>query len=179
MALQPWRSIADSSDTASHGCSLQSFHRTSKSSWQDRTSRYRQWQLNTSTYFGREPNITRTASSWQLRKAKVMLRPLVIRCQAPIWDPRPNCLAFFLIIFRDLQVCSSGTPSLTRGRVCTFLLLLSIARAVVLGSESTGDSWPYFTVSNLRLSQLGGPGSHLYYTQEQGSPAIPQDTGFV
>jgi hypothetical protein len=35
------------------------------------------------------------------------------------------------------------------------------------------DSWPYFTVSDLRLPQPGGP-----VPQEQGGPVIPPGTGF-
>jgi hypothetical protein len=35
------------------------------------------------------------------------------------------------------------------------------------------DSWPYFTVSNSRLLQPGGPGPRIYIPQEQVGPAIP------
>jgi hypothetical protein len=38
-------------------------------------------------------------------------------------------------------------------------------------------SWPYFTVSDLRLSQPGGPGPRIYIPQEQGGPVIPPGTG--
>jgi hypothetical protein len=37
---------------------------------------------------------------------------------------------------------------------------------------------PYFTLSDWRLSQPGGPGSHIYIPQEEGGPVIPQGTGF-
>jgi hypothetical protein len=40
-----------------------------------------------------------------------------------------------------------------------------------------GESWPYFTVSDLRLPQPGGPGPHIYFPQEQGSPVIHPGTG--
>jgi hypothetical protein len=33
-------------------------------------------------------------------------------------------------------------------------------------------------VSHLRLPQLGGPGPHIYITQEQGGPVILLGTGF-
>jgi hypothetical protein len=33
-------------------------------------------------------------------------------------------------------------------------------------------------LSHLRLPQPGGPGSHIYIPQEQGSPVIPVGTGF-
>jgi hypothetical protein len=42
------------------------------------------------------------------------------------------------IIFRQLWVCWSGAPSLTRGRVCSFQLLLGLVSAVFLGFESRG-----------------------------------------
>jgi hypothetical protein len=40
------------------------------------------------------------------------------------------------------------------------------------------DLWPHLTVSDLRLSQLGGPGPHICIPQEQGGPLIPSGTGF-
>jgi hypothetical protein len=46
-------------------------------------------------------------------------------CQAPIWDQRPIFIFLSLIISRQLWVCWWGAPSLTRGRVCSFQLLLA------------------------------------------------------
>jgi hypothetical protein len=40
------------------------------------------------------------------------------------------------------------------------------------------DSWPYFTVSNSRLPQPGGPGPLIYIPQEEGGPVILPGTGF-
>jgi hypothetical protein len=40
------------------------------------------------------------------------------------------------------------------------------------------DSWPYFTVSDSRLPQPGGPSPRIYILQEQGGPVIPRSTGF-
>jgi hypothetical protein len=57
-------------------------------------------------------------------------------CQAPISDPRSIFLLLSLIIFIQLQIYWCVAPSLTRSRVCSFQLLLSIAGAVFLGSES-------------------------------------------
>jgi hypothetical protein len=37
----------------------------------------------------------------------------------------------------------------------------------------------YFTVSDLKLPQPGGPGPCIYIPQEQGGPVIPTDTGFL
>jgi hypothetical protein len=39
------------------------------------------------------------------------------------------------------------------------------------------DSWPYFTLSDLRITQPGGPGPRIYIPQEQGGPVIPQALG--
>jgi hypothetical protein len=40
------------------------------------------------------------------------------------------------------------------------------------------DSWSYFTVSDPRLPQPGGPGPRMYITHEQDGPVIPPGTGF-
>jgi hypothetical protein len=40
------------------------------------------------------------------------------------------------------------------------------------------DSWPYFSVSDSRLPQPGGPGLRIYIPQKQGGPVIPPGTGF-
>jgi hypothetical protein len=85
---------------------------------------------------------------------------------------------FFLleIFFRQLRVCYFVALSLTRGRVCNLLLLLVLASAVPLGSESRHD---HVLLSQfLRLSQPGGPGPHIYIPQEQGGPDVLPGTGF-
>jgi hypothetical protein len=60
---------------------------------------------------------------------------------------RPVCLGIkrpfgsydqILITVRQLRVCWCGAFSLTRGRVCRLQLLLALASAVILGSESRG-----------------------------------------
>jgi hypothetical protein len=43
------------------------------------------------------------------------------------------------ITVRQLRVCWCGALSLTRGRVCRLQLLLALASAVILGSESHGS----------------------------------------
>jgi membrane-associated phospholipid phosphatase len=65
--------------------------------------------------------------------------------KAPIWGLRPD---FFTV--RQSRVCLYGalSLSLTRGRVCRLLLLLALASAVILGSESRG------TCDHILLSQI-------------------------
>jgi hypothetical protein len=62
-------------------------------------------------------------------------------------------------------------PSLTRSQVCTVQFLLGITSAAFLRSESHGthEHSLYF----FRLPQPGGPGSCIYFHQEQISPVIP------
>jgi hypothetical protein len=62
----------------------------------------------------------------------------------------------------------------TRGWVCRLQLLLVLASAVILGSESR----PHFTVSDSRLPQSRGPGPRIYIPQEKGGLVIPPGTGF-
>jgi hypothetical protein len=82
------------------------------------------------------------------------------------------------IFFRQLRVCYFVAPSLTRGRVCNLLLLLVIASAVLLGSQSRGTHDDILLSQFLRLPQPGGPGPRIYIPQEQGGPVIPPGTGF-
>jgi hypothetical protein len=40
------------------------------------------------------------------------------------------------------------------------------------------SSWPYFTVSDSRLPQPGGPSPRIYIPQKEGGPVISPGTGF-
>jgi hypothetical protein len=66
-----------------------------------------------------------------------------------------------------------------RGRFWSVQLLLGITSAVFLGYKSRRTHDHTFTVSNLRLHQTGGPGSCIYFPQEQGSPVIPPGIGLA
>jgi hypothetical protein len=75
-------------------------------------------------------------------KVEVILRPTVSRLvYLGIRHPFDTCdqfLSYFLIIFVQLRICCYGTPSLTRGRVCSLQLLLGLSSAVIFGSEPRG-----------------------------------------
>jgi hypothetical protein len=97
-------------------------------------------------------------------------------CQATI---RVIDQFFFLleIFLRQLRICYSMAPSLTRGRVCNRLLLLGLASAVLLGPESRGTEDHISLSQFFNLPQPEGPGPRIYIPQEQGGPVIPPGTG--
>jgi hypothetical protein len=76
-----------------------------------------------------------------------------------------------LIIF-----CSALSDE--REQVCNLLLLLVLARAVSLRSESHGSQDHILLSQFLGLPQPGRPGPCIYIPQEQGGPVIPLDTRF-
>jgi hypothetical protein len=113
-------------------------------------------------------------------KLKVILRPTVSRpLRLSVRHPsRTRDQIFFKIFFRHLRGCYFVAPSLTRVRVCNLLLLLALASAVPLGSESRGTQDHILLSQFLRISQPGGPSPRIYIPQEQSSPDIPPSTGF-
>jgi hypothetical protein len=91
-----------------------------------------------------------------------------------VLETSPLSLTTSNLIFQ-LNTCGYSpyvTSSLTSGWVCRLQLLLFLASAVILGSQSGG------TVSDSRFSEPAGPGPRIYIPQEQGCPVTSPGTGF-
>jgi hypothetical protein len=72
-------------------------------------------------------------------KVEVMYWPMVSLSVCPGVSPPSGPVtnfSFFLKFFRQLEICYFVAPSLTRGWVCNLLLLLGLATAAPLWSES-------------------------------------------
>jgi hypothetical protein len=81
---------------------------------------------------------------------------------------RPACSSFkhpsgaqdqILISVRQFRVRWYGAPSLTRGLACRLQLLLGPRQRNHSQVRVPRDPWSYFTLSESRLPQLGGPGT--------------------
>jgi hypothetical protein len=92
-------------------------------------------------------------------------------CQATI----RACDQFFFLLeifLRQLRACYLMASSLTKGLVCNLLLLLGLASAVPLGSESRWTEHHNLLSQFFTLSQPGGLGSCIYIHQGQDGPVI-------
>jgi hypothetical protein len=115
------------------------------------------------------------ADSTNLTK-KSMLRPSVSLSwnKAPIWGLRP-----------DFYYCQTVAGLLIWGALSDERTGLSFTIAAGPRQYSYSrirvlrDSWQYFTVSDSRLHQPGGPGPRIYIPQEQGGSVILPETGFL
>jgi hypothetical protein len=102
-------------------------------------------------------------------EVEVTLRPPVSRPVRPgVRRPSGTRDQFFFLLeifFRQLRVCYFVAPSLTRGRVCNLLLLLSLASAV------PRDSRPYFIVPILETPPTWRVRSLYLYPPGTGWPS--------
>jgi hypothetical protein len=109
-------------------------------------------------------------------EVEVKLRPTVSRrVRLGVRHPSGARDQFFFlleILLRQLRNCYFVAPSLTRGRVCNLLLLLVLASAVPLGSESRGTQDHILLYQFLRLPQPGKSGSRIYIPQGTGWPRL-------
>jgi hypothetical protein len=89
-------------------------------------------------------------------RARILSPSLILRPTVS----RPVCLGIkhpsgaydlIFITVRRLRVCWCGALSLTRGRVCSLLLLLALASAVILRSQFSG-SHVHILLSQIRDS---------------------------
>jgi hypothetical protein len=63
-------------------------------------------------------------------------------------EPHLGLMTSYLLLFDSYRLVFCGAPSLTRGQVCRLQLLLALAGAASLGSESLG------TRNHILLSQI-------------------------
>jgi hypothetical protein len=81
------------------------------------------------------------------------------------------------ITVRQLQFCWYGTLSLTRGRVCRLQLLLGLASAVILGSESR-ETRDHILLSQIRdYPKLEGQVLVLISPRNRATQLHPQPLG--
>jgi hypothetical protein len=83
-----------------------------------------------------------------LVKVKVTLRQTLSQSVSLGIEPHLGLVTRYLLLFDSYGLVSCGAPSLTRGRVCLLYMLLAIASAVFLTSESLG------TRDHILLSQI-------------------------
>jgi hypothetical protein len=120
--------------------------------------------------FVRTTSRTPSLLNWTaILKHRITLRPTVSRrvCRGVRHPSGTRDKIFFFIIFRQLPVCWCGEPSLMRGRVCCFQLLLGIASAAFLGAESHWTHQQNLLFLFMRVPKPGGPSSCIYFSQEQ------------
>jgi hypothetical protein len=98
------------------------------------------------------PKVFSSQSDCQLSpnssQVKVTLRLTVSQSASLGVEPHLGLMTRYLLLLDSYGLCFCGTPSLTRGRVCLFYMLLALASAIFLGSESLG------TRDHILLSQI-------------------------
>jgi hypothetical protein len=123
------------------------------------------WTLSTSDH-------TTPPTELLVKSKSVTLRLAVSQSVSLGVEPHLRLMTRYLLLFESTS-CFCGAPSLTRGRVCLLVYGAGPRQRTLSQVRVPWDSWPYFTVSDSRLPQPGGPGHRIYIPQEQGGPVIP------
>jgi hypothetical protein len=96
------------------------------------------------------------------------LLPIISSLRQTPWDSRPVIL-FSNRTLAVIVLCNV----LSDEKIClSFTIAAGPRQRSHPHVRVSQDSWPYFTVSDSRLPKPGGPGSHIYIPQEEGSPVI-------
>jgi hypothetical protein len=88
-------------------------------------------------------------------------------CQPAFWAQDQ-----IFVTVRHFRVCCCGAPSLMRGRVCRLQLLLVLASAVILGSDSRGTH-DHILLFQIQYSPNLEGQVPVFIPQEQGGRVIP------
>jgi hypothetical protein len=100
-------------------------------------------------------------------------RPVCLSVKTPTWGPR-----------QDFYYCQTAVGLLMWDALSdertgiSFIIEAGPRQRSHSRVRVPLDSWPYFTVPEVRLHQPGGPGPRIYIPQEEGGPVIPPGTGF-
>jgi hypothetical protein len=84
----------------------------------------------------------------ELSQVKVTLRLTISQSLSHGVEPHLGLMTRYLLLFDNYGLVFCGAPSLTRRRICPLYMLLALASAIFLGSESFG------TRDHIILSQI-------------------------
>jgi hypothetical protein len=93
---------------------------------------------------------------------------------SPIWDPRPGF--YYCQTFAGLLMWGALYGE---GMDLSFTIAAGPRQRSHSRVRVPRNSWPYFTASDSRLHQPGGPRPRIYIPQEQGDPVIPPGIGLL